>query len=61
MRLIAMEGVRLDRPLSDLDRMTLLIRMTPFDKLNTTTRQRIKTLLERQHRERERVRFAPIN
>ena len=57
MILIAQEGVRLDRPLSDLDRMILLIRMTPYHELSQRDRQRLKLLLDLQHREREAIRF----
>ena len=61
MRLITDYGMRLDRPLSDLDRMILLARMTPYQELNDADRQRLKLLLDLQHQERERIRFAPIN
>jgi len=57
MRLIAQEGVRLDRPLSDLDRMILLARMTPYHELSQRDRQRLKLLLDLQHQEREAIRF----
>jgi hypothetical protein len=61
MRLIAQEGVRLDRSLSDLDRMILLIRMTPYHELSQRDRQRLKLLLDLQHREREAIRFPTFD
>jgi len=57
MRLITQSGVRLDRPLSDLDRMILLARMTPYHELSLKARQRLKLLLDLQHQEREAIRF----
>ena len=58
MRLIAQEGVRVDHPPpTDLDRMILLARMTPYHELSQRDRQRLKLLLDLQHREREAIRF----
>ncbi len=54
---ITESGVRLDRPLSDLDRAVLLARMTPYHELTQRDRQRLKLLLDLQHQERETIRF----
>ena len=58
MKLIADHGMRVDRPLSDLDQTILLARMTPYQELTLGERQRLKLLLEIQHQARERIRFA---
>ena len=60
MELIAHYGHRTDRPLSDLDRLMILARMTPYSDLPEIQRLRIKFELDMQHREREHIRFAPL-
>ena len=60
MQLITHYGIRTDRPLCDLDRMTLLIRTVPYPQLTETDREHVKALLDRQHTQREQDRFAPI-
>ena len=60
MQLITHFGMRTDRPLSDLDVMARLIRTMPYPQLTETDREHVKALLDRQHRQREQARFAPI-
>lgn len=60
MRLATNYGRRVDAPLTDLDRLILLARMTPYRELSDADRQRLKLLLSLQHAEREAIRFAPI-
>ena len=61
MQLIANYGHRVDRPLTDLDRLILKARMTPYRQLSDADRQRLKLLLGLQHAERERIQFVPTN
>ncbi|MCB1688645.1 MAG: hypothetical protein KDI33_09180 [Halioglobus sp.] len=61
MRLITQDGMRLDRPLTDLDRLILLSRTTEYRDMNVAAKLRLRLLLDMQHAERERIRFAPIN
>ncbi len=44
MQLITHYGIRTDRPLCDLDRMTLLIRTVPYPQLTETDREHVKAL-----------------
>ncbi len=60
LQLITHCGTRTDRPLSDMDVMARLIRTMPYAQLTETDRRHIKVLLDRQHRQREQARFAPI-
>ena len=47
-------------PLSDLDRLILLARITPYREMNEAAKLRLSLLLHMQHEERERTRFALI-
>jgi hypothetical protein len=60
MRLIAQGGVRLDRPLTELDRMILQIQMTPYCQLSQRDRQWLKLLLDLQYQEREAIRIPEL-
>jgi len=60
LQLITYCGTRTDRPLSDMDVMARLIRTVTYPQLTETDRRHIKVLLDRQHRQREQARFAPI-
>ena len=61
LQLITYCGMRRDCTLSNMDLMTLLIRTMPYAQLTETDRRHIKVLLDRQHRQREQARFAPIH
>ena len=61
MRLITDSGMRVDRPLTDLDKLLTLAKRTPYAQMNQVAKLRIKLLLHIEHQERERRRFAPIN
>lgn len=60
MRLMTNYGRRVDRPLSDLDKLITLARETPYATMSEATKLRLSLLLHIQHQERERIRFAPI-
>ena len=61
MRLATQSGVRLGRPpMTDLDHLIQLARMTPYNQLSIADRYRLKLALDLQHSERERVRFLVL-
>jgi hypothetical protein len=61
MRLMTNHGMRVDRHPSDLDKLLTLARRTPYREMNEAAKLRLMLLLELQHAERERIRFAPIH
>ncbi|MCP5131858.1 MAG: hypothetical protein H6985_20005 [Pseudomonadales bacterium] len=60
MRLITNHGRRVDHP-TDLARLILLARKTTYKAMSDADRYQLKLLLDLQHQERERIRFAPIH
>ena len=60
MRLMTNDGMGVDRPLSELDKLITLARATPYREMSEATKLRFSLLLHIQHQERERIRFAPI-
>jgi len=60
MELITNYGHRVDRPLTDLDRLIARIRATPYRRLPDDDKTRLVALLAAEHQKREAIRFAPI-
>ena len=58
MRLIVDHGMRLDRPVSELDRMLRLTRCTPYRDLPDDHKRDLVRLLAQAHHTRERIRFS---
>jgi len=60
MKLVADHGMRLDRPLSDLDRMMYLARCTPYLDLPDDHKRDLVRLLAQKHQAREHIRFSKL-
>jgi hypothetical protein len=58
MRLITTDGKRTARPLTDLDKLIILARRTPYRDMNEAAKLRLKLLLAWEHQQREILRFG---
>lgn len=58
MRLITDHGMRLDRHMTDLDKLIRRVRSTPYGRLDVSDKADLVRLLAQEHATREHIRFS---